>query len=54
MSTPVISSNSCSLVVEHFDGRLEVMRWPVTLKALVSGDETPLEDERQEVEAEAA
>ena len=45
---------SCSLVVEHFDGRLEVMRWPVELKALAHEDNAPFEDEPEEVEAEAA
>ena len=45
---------SCSLVVEHFDGRLEVMRWPAALEVLVHEDSTPLEDEREAVEAEAA
>ncbi|HXZ17786.1 MAG TPA: UDP-2,3-diacylglucosamine diphosphatase, partial [Roseiarcus sp.] len=45
---------SCSLVVEHFDGRFEVMRWPVELKAVVVEDNTPFEDEPDEAEAEAA
>ncbi len=45
---------SCSLVVEHFDGRFEVMRWPVELKAPVHEDNAPLEDEPEEVKAEAA
>ena len=45
---------SCSLVVEHFDGRLEVMRWPVELKAIANEDNTSFEDETEEVEAEAA
>jgi UDP-2,3-diacylglucosamine pyrophosphatase LpxH len=45
---------SCSLVVEHFDGRLEVMRWPAALKVLVHEDNTPFEDEREQAEAEAA
>ena len=30
MSTPAISSKSCSLVVEHDDGRLEIVRWSKT------------------------
>ncbi len=45
---------SCSLVVEHFDGRLEVMRWPVELKVLAPEDDKPFEDEPEEVKAEAA
>ena len=45
---------SCSLVVEHFDGRLEVMRWPVELKTLAPEADEPFEDEPKEVEAEAA
>jgi len=44
---------SCSLVVEHFDGRFEVLRWPIALKALVHEDNTPF-DEREGAEAEAA
>jgi UDP-2,3-diacylglucosamine pyrophosphatase LpxH len=45
---------SCSLVVEHFDGRFEVLRWPVALKALIREEDASIEDERERVEAEAA
>jgi UDP-2,3-diacylglucosamine pyrophosphatase LpxH len=45
---------SCSLVVEHFDGRFEVIRWPVELKVLTPEGNTPFEDEPQDVKAEAA
>jgi hypothetical protein len=41
-------------VVEHFDGRFEVMHWPVELKTVVQEDNAPFEDEPLEVEAEAA
>jgi UDP-2,3-diacylglucosamine pyrophosphatase LpxH len=46
---------SCSLVVEHRDGRLEVLRWPraLTAAALVE-DNPPFEDDREEAQAEAA
>ncbi|MBV8106632.1 MAG: UDP-2,3-diacylglucosamine diphosphatase [Hyphomicrobiales bacterium] len=46
---------SCSLVVEHHDGRFEVLRWPtkLTVAAQVE-DNTPFEDEREEARAEAA
>ena len=45
---------SCSLVVEHFDGRFEVMRWPAELKVVTQDDDASFEDEPQAVEAEAA
>ena len=41
-------------MVEHFDGRLEVMRWPVELKVLAPEDDKPFEDQPEEVKAEAA
>jgi UDP-2,3-diacylglucosamine pyrophosphatase LpxH len=42
---------SCSFVVEHYDGRLEVMRWS-TLLATATADrnEAELEEERQAVD----
>ena len=46
---------SCSLVVEHQDGRLEVLRWPTALTVpSLAEDNTAFEDEREEAEAEAA
>jgi hypothetical protein len=51
---------SCSLVVEHYDGRLEVLRWkaPLQVAARVE-DNAPFEDEAEaatmeEARAEAA
>ena len=41
-------------VVERFDGRFEVILWPVELKTLAPEDDAPSEDELKEVEAEAA
>ena len=46
---------SCSLVVEHLDGRLEVLRWPRALALpVLAEDNLPFEDEREEAQAEAA
>ena len=46
---------SCSLVVEHFDGRLEVLRWknPLRLATPVE-DSGSFEDEQERTQAEAA
>jgi hypothetical protein len=46
---------SCSLVVEDQDGRLEVLRWrTLSLLAPRAEDNTPFEDEAEEARAEAA
>ncbi|MBV9286986.1 MAG: UDP-2,3-diacylglucosamine diphosphatase [Hyphomicrobiales bacterium] len=45
---------SCSLVVEHADGRLEVLRWKTPLMLPQAEDLAPLGDERGEAQAEAA
>ena len=54
-STPATGCKSCSLVVEHRDGRLEVLRWPRALTtAVLVDDNAPFEDDRAEAQAEAA
>jgi len=50
---------SCSLVVEHYDGRFEVLRWkdPLPLAARVEGaasDDEPADARAEEAQAEAA
>ncbi len=46
---------SCSLVVEHHDGRFEVLRWPIALPVAAQvEDNAPFEDDREEARAEAA
>ena len=46
---------SCSLVVEHWDGRLEVLHWPKALMIAQAADsELPFEDNRDEAQVEAA
>jgi hypothetical protein len=50
---------SCSLVVEHYDGRFEVLRWksPLPLVARVednASDEAPLDARAEGAQAEAA
>ena len=46
---------SCSLVVEHYDGRLEVLRWkdPLPFAARVE-DDLSFEDATTDIEAEEA
>ena len=47
---------SCSLVVEHYDGRLEVLRWPRAADSSRRWSTTtlPFEDEREEARAAEA
>jgi hypothetical protein len=46
---------SCSAVVEHHDGRFEVLHWPIRLMVAAHvEDNAPFEDEREDARAEAA
>ena len=46
---------SCSLVVDHFDGRFEVLRWKSPLRlATPVEDSVSAEDEQERAQAEAA
>ena len=45
---------SCSLVVEHFDGQMEVLRWKNPLQLAAWADENAVEEEATEAGADEA